>query len=371
MKRLAVVLFVLCCGIAAGELPSSGYARATWTNPSSNVSGFTGVIDLSRMPSEWWDAANSSLGSQGRVANNETGAELASDWIDFDPVNETGLVRFYWGTVQSSTTQKVRIYPPRTGMTAYLPSNPYGSDNAYDEYWEGYWPLVSDFNDRTANGNDGTGYGGITAGGATGQLGDATEFDGTNDYVDIGPVVTSVPVTFMAWGRLDDVETDANAAISVSDKDTSDDRYILYFNRFDEEHRYVSSFCVDNGEFIFAENTNVTLNNNTWYFGAGTIDGTDVNVYVDDTSVVTESTAHSIQDIDAGRIGSRSDSLGGALANGRLQHIHAHSTDRAGGWIGLEHEQTDDQAAFWGTLEWVSELTRLRTNSGVAGAMIF
>src|SRR6056297_96504 len=97
---------------------SGDYATATVTNPSSALTDFTLIIDLSTLPQDWWDAVTSSDGTKGRASKGDGTTELACDWIDFDDTAETGLLRVLWsGTLASTGTQEVRIYPPLSGNT--------------------------------------------------------------------------------------------------------------------------------------------------------------------------------------------------------------------------------------------------------------
>src|SRR6056297_1214654 len=131
------------------------HALATVTNPTSALTDFTLIVDLSTMPASWWSAVSTSDGTRGRVYKGDGTTRLACDWIDFDDTAETGLLRVLWsGTLASTGTQELWIEPPVSGNDAVAADNTYGSDNAYDDDWEGYWPDGGG-SDRTENNNDG------------------------------------------------------------------------------------------------------------------------------------------------------------------------------------------------------------------------
>ena len=139
-------------------VPTTGYASATIQNPDSALTDFTLIIDLAEIISDEADfgtAFNTDDQGRGRAYKSDGTTELACDWIDLDNSNSTGLLRVkFSGSLASTGTQTIRIYPPNTGNSQYAADDTYGSDNAYDDSWESYLPTQSDFLDRTSNGND-------------------------------------------------------------------------------------------------------------------------------------------------------------------------------------------------------------------------
>lgn len=151
-------------------VPASGYDIATITNPGSALTDFTLMIDLSRMTTDFKTNWNSSDGGRGRASKNDGTTELACDFIDIDHTAKTGWLRVKWsGTLASTGTQKIRIFPPNTANTLYASADTYGSDNAYDAGWEGYYPVFGDtgtiLTDRTSHGEDGSLDPGVTISG--------------------------------------------------------------------------------------------------------------------------------------------------------------------------------------------------------------
>src|SRR6056297_3267170 len=158
------------------------HALATVTNPGSAQTDFTLIVDLADMPANWWSAVTSSDGTRGRVYKGDGSTRLAADWIDFDDTAETGLLRVLWsGTLASTGTQQLWIEPPVSGNDAVAADNTYGSDNAYDDDWEGYYPFF-DLNDRTSNGRDLTAHDDAAVETGSGPYGGQLDVDGTDDY---------------------------------------------------------------------------------------------------------------------------------------------------------------------------------------------
>ena len=335
------------------SLPSSTYDTATLVNPGSSLTDFTLIVDLSRMSAAWWAAVDTTDGTKGRAAKDSGPTELACDWIDFDSVNETGLLRVKWsGTLATSGTQTLRIYPPVAANASVSASDTYGSDNAYDSDWAAYWPLATDANDRTANGYDLTAQGGVTVGGVAGKLGAATDFDGSNDRLEdtSATPVDGYPCTYMCW-----FNSDALGGIPMVSDDTGTNGsiYRRFFNSNFPQAQERDGTTLGEGR-TFA----VTVSTGTWYMQTGQ--------FISDVSRYgwTNKTKSSQNTTDADSTGCDRFAIGGAIwnggyFNGKLQHSQIHSAARADDWVKYEYDQVDDQATFWGT--W--------TNTPVAGGI--
>ncbi|MEZ4577795.1 MAG: hypothetical protein R2875_07210 [Desulfobacterales bacterium] len=90
-----------------------------------------------------------------------------------------------------------------------------------------FYPFNGNANDESGNGNNGTVYGaGLTAD-RHGNLNSAYNFDGINDYIDIGNnVKPQFPITVSAWVKLD--QFDKQIAIFRNDQvDSGSYRYGL------------------------------------------------------------------------------------------------------------------------------------------------
>jgi hypothetical protein len=335
-------------------LPSSTYDTATLVNPGSSLTDFTLIVDLSRMSAAWWSAVDTTDGTKGRAAKDSGPTELACDWIDFDDSAETGLLRVKWsGTLASSGTQTLRIYPPQSGNASVAASDTYGSDNAYDSDWAAYWPL-HDANDRTSNGYDLTASGGVTVGGATGKLGAATDFDGSDDRLDYtaGAPVDSDDSLFIAWANPD--ATNQRALIYQDDTGTNGTIYRRLMH---------SSFMLGNvndgaGSSTTTWNFNVGVSASTWYMAAYQMNtSTSRYVFANDNQGGHDTTSVTVTGTD--RIGIGGAIWGGSYFDGQMQHVQVHASARSADWIEYEYDQTNDQATFWGT--W--------TNTPVAGGI--
>lgn len=338
MKRLLFSLPLLLLSVPCYAQPSTGYASATPDAPGNDgETGFTFIVDLSDMPASWWSTAENTDATRGRVYRNDGTTELAVDWIDYDDSTETGYVRFKDDMALSPTTY--RIYPPVSGNSTVAASATYGSDNAYDSNWEGYWPNGGG-DDRTSNGNDGTANGGVTVGGVAGQTGDATDFDGTGDYIALsggGSLDIGTSITVIAWADPDTVAT--NKYIFGAHNPGSP------FNGYALDCSSSTNFRFWNGVGWGSSNASSLTAAGGWFHVAATNNNTTTTFYSNGSAAGTASQADPGVYAGAKAIAARGD--GANLFDGKLCHVQVHSTDRTAEWIDEEYKATNDNTAYW------------------------
>lgn len=333
-------------------LPITGYDIATVTNPSSSLIDFTLMIDLSLMSSEWWSEVDTSDGTKGRAAKNNDNTELACDWIDFDNINQTGYLRVKWsGSLATNPSiQQIRVYPPKASNDSVLPSATYGSDNAYDEYWSGYWPLHESLTDRIGGGS-------LTLYNSASLTGGSLSLDSsTSDYAEqlVQPIL-DYPYTLI-----------------VRAKTTKDDSTFMYYGDRSNSVQWLTlDVYVGSGSgrvwdrdgsssvSVFSASA---INDNNWYQVSMVTEldsGSDYNLSInidgsfEDSSVKTKTRNFlSFDSINFGRKGNIPSPS--SYVNGNIEEGSIHSTNRSIDWIEEEHNQTNDNSLFWGTWNWVS-----------------
>lgn len=331
-------------------VPSTGYDLATPDNPAG-VIDWSAIVDLSNMSASWWAAVDTSDGTKGRVYLDAGPTEMACDWIDFDNSGQTGFVRFYWASMPASGTNSVRVYPPNTGNASVAAGDTYGSDNAYRSDCEGDWPDGGG-TDRTANGNDGTGSGGITIGGAAGKIGKATDFDGSNDYVTLG--ATGIPegssgqkLTVCYWAQFDAVSSDRLMAAYASASDG-------WRSRVEIGQSWFRTFGGNDG----GAGNSLSADGATWYHLVQAWDvGADVETFQNGSSINTAAVTD-LSSVSGGHLilgGQDGDGDGvpeDRFHDGRLSQVQIYSGLMSGDWVAQEYSFTNDNAAAWTTWTW-------------------
>ncbi len=342
-------------------IPSTGYDSATISNPSSALTDFTLMIDLSRMSASFKSAWNTDDNGRGRACKSDGTTELACDWIDLDNSAGTGWLRVkYTGSLASSGTQVIRIFPPTTTNTQYSASDTYGSDNAYDANWEGYWTLEEDPSgaapqiiDRTSNSRDGTTVGSMTSGDlVSAQVENGLDFDGINDGVGMGAIALlgiGSSFTFSAWVS-PTAQTEHDGTCQVICGDGSSNRNWQW--RVTAGVVQLIRFNTGNG-VIETVAGSTDMRSQGWQHMVARFDTTNgTELFLDDTSEATSSNTTVNNDnnsLVALGINDRDDN---ERWDGLMDECQIHSTARTDAWIAEEYAQTNDNATFWGTWTW-------------------
>ena len=142
----------------------------------------------------------------------------------------------------------------------------------------GYWKFEGNFNDSSGNGNTGTGSG---TGFTDGQVGQAADFDGNNDWVDLHSISGSLnESTITFWFRKEDIDEGAQYFL---DGRNSGNWWFL--------QDYVSGECDDpNGNICFyglVEIESSDINNDTWHHVALTTSPLNTKIYLDGNLIDT------------------------------------------------------------------------------------
>jgi uncharacterized protein (TIGR03437 family) len=134
----------------------------------------------------------------------------------------------------------------------------------------GWWPGDGNANDTTSA-HHGTLKNGATY--TTGQVGQAFQFDGENDYVDLGGFVPGAQWTLEAWVKPSALPT-TRRAILGSLNSCADWALVLQDGKFGLALKPATSACTD------TLTSGVTAVAGTWYHLVGTSDGTTARIYV-------------------------------------------------------------------------------------------
>ncbi len=331
-------------------IPASGYDSATISNPDSALTDFTLMIDLSTMSADWWSAVDTADGTKGRASKSDGTTELAVDWIDFDDGGETGWLRVkYSGSLASSGTQIVRVYPPMAANDSVAANATYGSDNAYDSNWKAYYPFGSG-NDRTANGYDLTSVGSPPSGILKGLQ--STDYDGSSQHA------YNAVLDFEGWAEL--------SIFSWVDFDVSVATNTVCGQWGGTTGAQTALLTIQSSNVVLA---GIRAASNGFPTSTGTIsDNTEAFVGVTHTTGAQKTYINGGADGSASATGNISASAGynfgiGAEAvegspsnrfNGELNNISVHDILRSIDWITEEYDQTNDNAIFWGTWTWTA-----------------
>lgn len=175
------------------------------TVASSKVSGtqtdFPVYVDLSGFDDSFFNAVASN-GADIRVFKSDNSTEVPYELVAIDTGAQTGQLWFK-GDISASADTTFYIHTGNSGASAYAASDTYGSENVWDSDYVMVHHLQGNATDSTANDEDGTISGAVSA---TGKIGTAYDFDGVDDYIEVAhnanQLLTS-GLVIRAWFKAD------------------------------------------------------------------------------------------------------------------------------------------------------------------------
>jgi len=205
-------------------------------------------------------------------------------------------------------------------------------------YWEAYWPLDGDQNDRTSNIANATNDTG-TPSPITGEIGNGLLLD-DGEWISTSGGSFSFSdsqITVLAWGR------PSSNSVSIIGSDTT--AFEMALRRDSGVLQFVLNSFSSNDRVSGGTTLNTT---GVWQHLGGVYDGTDLKVYLDglqDGTTTPSGSWGSFTNIIFGGFGrSAATDWRGSIDEGQI-----HSIGRSAQWISEEYEQTSDNATFWGT----------------------
>lgn len=310
--------------------------RAPITIPSAQV-GSGGVTDFSvllteaSLPASLFTDAKAD-GSDIRVTTDEAGTALLT--VDVIAYNAGGTAVLRVGPVSLSSVSANTLYVwfGNAAATAQTGSG------AYDADWAAYWPDGGG-TDHTANGRDGTPSGGLTIGGATGQVGEGTEFDGSDDLITYGDASWLDGIAVLTLGVW--VNLNSTAADILSDWQAGGNGHILYRVNGSNLQCYLNIPGQTGG------NLGVTVTTGVQHL-AMVYDGSTITGYrngVAGSSPVSAS-GSLVSEADNDLQSGRSPHGTGSFIDGVVDEPFIHTAARSPAWITTEYNATNAPASF-------------------------
>jgi hypothetical protein len=255
-------------------------------------------------------------------------------WVNVPQVlggNDTQYIWMYYGNGNSGTAE--------------------APNGVWDTQFRGVWHLMGDVRDSTRHGNHGTDFGTVAA------TPNGRDFDGA-DYIrvsDSSSLDITGPLTMEAWTYRRSPSGSDAIVVSKYNKGTNERSFDLGFDRSSHNDRANMIISADG-----ALNPNGILESpgpelrNTWYYVAGTYNGTELAIYVDGVQTNTRTPTQpgilaSDQDVIIGGLqngGSVEEYFDGLLAEVRLS-----ATARSADWIAAQYLTMSDAFVTYGPEE--------------------
>ncbi len=244
------------------------------------------------------------------------GGSTAEIWVLVDTVfgnNAIQYIKMYWGKADAADSSDAN--------TVFATSN----------YFVGVWHLNDDFNDATANANNGTNSQSVDQ---ACIIADGQDFDGVDDYIDIATSASLNSLsnlTGSAWIRIEDAAQNNQTILSFYYSNT--DR--TYLAKWDANGLRTYNDINNDGDWNAT--TGVSPTQDQWYHVAWVVDGSNWVIYIDGEYHTGTNATRTLNDLDDGfstRFGRRAGQNDNPF-DGDLDEMRISRTARSAHWIKL------------------------------------
>ena len=369
-------------------LPSGvGYAKASVTPPGSDLTDPTLYVDLSALPSDWWTGSDTSDESKMRAAiwNGTTETEVPFEAVDYVDSGSSGSGELYckWsGTLSTSGTQEVRIYPPQSSLPAYVVTDTFGRNNVWTGF-DAVWHMEEDPSgaapqliDSTGNGNDGTSAGSMTSGDlVAGKVGSSIDFDGSDDAFDIGTDSTLDIGTsdfYLSCWLNHNSPSQRQGIMAKRDASDAEQFFWSIGNTSGDGHTKQGLWIDNSPDHVWVFSTS-SVPGSAWHHIAVSADrSSNASFYLDGaadgTPSISSMDGKDITTPDPGHIGSGDENVASTIVHvsGNIDELRFTKQTRSADWVKHHYDNQSDPSTFWGTWSWVPAVT-LDVSGAVTG----
>ena len=244
------------------------------TKVSADLTDYPVYLDLSELGTDFFDNVQNG-GGDIRITTSDEETEVPREIVSCNTTAETGEVHFK-GDLSGSTDTDFYVYYGNSEASDYAITATYGAENVWNSNYKAVYHM-KDADDSTSNSNDGTATGATS--GATGQIGDGYDFDGSDDYIDISSL-----------SKLQEGVAHSLSGIFKIDADTGEDFQSLIAsgigtsaNRVGVVYRQVENSLAygiyDGSSYVIAESGSVSQN--TFHHFYISYNGTSASLYID------------------------------------------------------------------------------------------
>lgn len=341
------------------------------TSAYSNVENFPVYVDLSHMPTEFWDNVRSDCGDI-RVLSSHGAPEVPREIVNCDTGTDTGEMWFRAPLLSGSTDMPFYIAYGNPAATDYTATEAYGRNNVWSNGYVAVWHFQDgttlSVGDSTSYANDGTNNGATAA---TGKVDGGASFNGSSSYIRKATFsgTPSSTMTICTW-----LKTSGTSS------------YIWQINRNPSNINNEAIFGISAAGKIlfwdystslgFSDSTTVSdtaVNDNQWHFGCFVKNGTSGTFYTDGAADGTKTAALNVTYGSADSVIGKNYRDNNQFFNGTLDNLIIASVARTVGWIKTDYNNQNSPGTFYAVAGFTSppRVVRLLGNVRLRGVRLY
>ncbi|MDD9897891.1 MAG: DUF2341 domain-containing protein, partial [Candidatus Melainabacteria bacterium] len=349
--------FTTVAGGGGGGAVSNGWTNSAWnsrlkltvdnTKVNGDLTDFPVYIDLSDLSSANFFGNVRSDGGEIRITQGDGLTLLPTELVSIDTTNNQGELWFKAPFLDASADTIFYIYYNNANATTLNADDPNGKYGVWSNGYVAVYHMNDDPSATTANSvsNDlhGTASGSMTsADKVAGQVGNGSDMDGTDDYINASSTGFSVNTgTISFWAKLDVTTADFGAwQMYTGDADN----FQVWYDGSTNDKYHCRS-----GSNAIIDAASATSDTN-WHHVSCDYNFTSDNyyMYLDGSSTGSSTTAYSAPTlVSTWDIGRRTDSATQYEFDGKLDEIHIASKVRSSDWINTEYNNQNSASTFY------------------------
>lgn len=323
---------------------------------SGNLTDYELTFTEANLPAEIWTLAQNG-GGDVRFAYD--GVQIPCDIISFDTSGETAEINILVPSVSASANTTVYCYYSTSGTSSQpAASHAYGAENAYRSTNKMTLTLNEDptvsapqFIDRTSNSYDATSNGSqISGDSVAGKVGNALNFDGTDDYLttNVGAALKAVGTgDYCVLGWINRTTTNRDDVFNLKSSDGSDDVGFLVLDT-DKVYSYIQ---FNGGGYNNAQSTGTVAVGSWQQIGTRRLSGTLAAILNGSTAGTTYSSSEDLSahdGTDAVWIGSNHSAYSPSSLNteGEIDDLRVYAGAISDDFISARYENVNNPSAF-------------------------
>ncbi len=334
----------------------------------SNLTDFPVLLTNANLPQEMWnttheDAKYNALftGCDIRFTTNSSGEiEIPFELVDWTQDDSTGSEIWIKLNISNETDIEFYVWYDNSVASCYVINDTYGAEKVWDSNFKVVQHMgnatTSTITDSTTNDNDGTkAAAGDPAETSTAQIGlEAQDFDGDDDYIDIGDVAALEIDTFTisTWAKRAGID-DQDTFLSMQYQSAAVPGLCGTTFRFNSDNTLGLASTISN-TFEEVISTPTYTSTSDFYYVVARKTGTTVTLYIDGSLVktgtlssasidwTTSVTKHTV-------IGARWNGRASAWVGefeGILDEVRISNSARSADWISAEYNNQNSPSTF-------------------------
>ncbi|GMR22861.1 MAG: hypothetical protein BMS9Abin37_1238 [Acidobacteriota bacterium] len=274
-------------------------------------------------------------------------ADLDHEIEDYDPVTGTFVA---WVRIPRLSANTVTIIEMQYG-DATIVSSQENVAAVWDPNFKGVWHLKEDpsgippqIQDSTSNNKNGTSMGAMTSvDQVAGQIDGSLDFDGVNDYVNMGDQ-PEFEMPLYSWSMW--LKGNSAPVVGISNEQPlwNADRQ---FNFSWSHTAFAFAQAAAHRDSVGWKAAQITtaLSGGIWYYVAGTYDGSNISVYLNGALEATQPAGAPLPQVGVLSIGAPL--IGGVPFPGQLDEVRISSVVRSADWIATEYNNESSPSTFY------------------------